>query len=322
MSIPFDFADRLRIPLIVAPMFLVSTPKLAVTACRAGVIGSYPAHTTRTRETFAEWLEETQAGLAEAEAAGERPAPFAVNLVVHATNPRMAGDLELCIEHRVPIVLTSKGAPPDVFDRIHAYGGLAFHDVASQRHAEKALEAGADALIAVCGGAGGHCGTINPFALVNEIREITDKPIILAGGMSHGKDILAAEAMGASMVYMGTRFIATEESSAPPAYHEALITGASKDVFFTAALDGAPANFLAPSMVAAGIDLDELAVTRPGEIVGSEKTKGRYKGIWSAGHGVGATKEVLPASQLCAQIIDEYQGARQALTQDAVAIAN
>ena len=310
---PFDFASKLKVPLIVAPMFLVSSPKLAIAACRSGAIGSYPAHSTRSREIFAEWLDETERGLSKARAAGEDPAPFAVNLVVHPTNKRMHGDLELCIEHRVPIILTSKGVPQDVFDQIHDYGGLAFHDVASQRHAEKALEAGADALIAVCGGAGGHTGTINPFALVNEIREITDRPIILAGGMSHGKDILAAEAMGASMVYMGTRFIATEESLAPSAYRQALINNSAKDVFFTAALDGAPANFLAPSMRAAGIDLDELAVTPPGKVIAAEQTRARYKEIWSAGHGVGATKSVASARQLCEQIIEEYQSARKAL---------
>ena len=311
--IPFAFAPRLKVPLIVAPMFLVSSPKLAIAACRSGAIGSYPAHSTRSHEVFTEWLDETERGLAEARAAGEDPAPFAVNLVVHATNKRMRGDLRLCIEHRVPIILTSKGVPRDVFDQIHDYGGLAFHDVASQRHAEKALQAGADALIAVCGGAGGHTGTINPFALVNEIREITDKPIILAGGMTHGKDILAAEAMGASMVYMGTRFIATEESLAPEAYRQALIENSAKDVFFTAALDGAPANFLAPSLRAAGIDLDELAVTRPGEVIAAEKTRARYKAIFSAGHGVGATKSVVSTSTLCGQIIEEYQSAKRAM---------
>ncbi|MEM1231360.1 MAG: nitronate monooxygenase, partial [Pseudomonadota bacterium] len=218
MAVPFDFADRLKIPLIVAPMFLVSNPAMTIAACRAGVIGSYPAHSTRTRDVFKEWLLETEAALKAAEDNGEQPAPFAVNLVVHSSNARMEGDLELVIEHQVPIVLTSKGAPDDVFKAIHEYGGVAFHDVASARHAEKAVEAGADALIAVAGGAGGHCGTINPFALVNEIRQVTDKPIILAGGLTCGQDLLAAEAMGASMAYMGTRFIATEESLAPDAY--------------------------------------------------------------------------------------------------------
>ena len=313
MTIPFDFADRLNAPLIVAPMFLVSNPKMTIAACRAGVIGSYPAHATRTREVFEEWLLETKAALDASEAAGERPAPYAVNLVVHSSNARMEGDLALVIEHQVPIVLTSKGAPDAVFKQIHEYGGVAFHDVASARHAEKAVGAGADALIAVAGGAGGHCGTINPFALVSEIKQVTDKPIILAGGLTNGQDLLAAEAMGASMSYMGTRFIATEESLAPPAYCDALIEGKATDIFLSAALDGAPANWYAPSLVKAGIDLDELAVTRPGKIVTSDgQSKQRYNGIWSAGHGIGATKSVVPVRDLCEQLISEYQAAREA----------
>ncbi len=316
MNIPFEFADRLEIPLIVAPMFLVSNPTMAIAACRAGVIGSYPAHSTRTREIFEEWLIETQNALAQADDAGEQPAPYAVNLVVHPSNARMEGDLELVIKHKVPIVLTSKGAPDDVFNMIHGYGGVAFHDVASARHAEKAVEAGADALIAVAGGAGGHCGTINPFALVSEIKQVTDKPIILAGGLTNGQDLLAAEAMGASMSYMGTRFIATEESLAPKEYCDSLIEGKATDIFLSAALDGAPANWYAPSLVKAGIDLDELAVTRPGNIVTSDgQSKQRYKGIWSAGHGIGATREVVPVQDLCEELISEYQAARTNLRQ-------
>ena len=319
MSIPFSFADRLKMPLIVAPMFLVSNPKMAVAACRAGVIGSYPAHSTRTKEVYEEWLYESEEALAESENNGEKPAPLAVNLVVHSSNARMEGDLEITIRHKVPIVLTSKGAPEEVFKEIHSYGGITMHDVASARHAEKAVAAGADALIAVAGGAGGHCGTINPFALVNEIRQVTDKPIILAGGMSSGQDVLAAEAMGASMVYMGTRFIATEESLAPSDYRDSLIEGKAADIFLSAALDGAPANWYAPSLVKAGIDLDELAVTRPGAIVTSSgQSKQRYKGIWSAGHGIGATKSVQKTADLCEQLIQEYEQAR---TQFAESIA-
>lgn len=307
MTIPFDFAERMKMPLIVAPMFLVSNPKMAIAACRAGVMGTYPAHCTRTREVFEEWLIETESEIRKSEDAGENPAPFAVNLVVHSSNARMEGDLELIIKYQVPIVLTSKGAPDDVFKMIHDYGGVAFHDVASARHAEKAVAAGADALIAVAGGAGGHCGTINPFALVSEIREVTDKPIILAGGLTSGRDVLAAQAMGASMVYMGTRFIATEESGAPDDYRRSLIEGKATDIFLSAALDGAPANWYAPSLVQAGIDLDELAVTRPGKVVTSDgQSKQRYKGIWSAGHGIGATKEVVPVRDLVEQLIDEY----------------
>lgn len=312
MTVPFPFADRLKIPLIVAPMFLVSNPRMAVAACRSGVMGSFPAHATRTKDVFEDWLVETEAALAESEAKGENPAPHAVNLVVHSSNARMEGDLEIVIRHKVPIVLTSKGAPEDVFKKIHDYGGITMHDVASARHAEKAVEAGADALIAVAGGAGGHCGTINPFSLVNEIRQVTDKPIVLAGGLTSGQDILAAQAMGASLVYMGTRFIATEESLAPKAYHDALIEGKATDIFLSAALDGAPANWYAPSLVNAGIDLDELAVTRPGKIVTSSgQSKQRYKGIWSAGHGIGATKATVKTADLCQQLIEEYESAKE-----------
>lgn len=316
MNVPFDFSDKLAMPLIVAPMFLVSNPRMAVAACRAGVVGSYPAHSTRTREVFANWLVETEDALSESIDAGESPAPFAVNLVVHGSNARYQGDLELVEKHRVPIVLTSKGAPTDVFERIHDYGGVAFHDVASARHAEKAIEAGADALIAVAGGAGGHCGTINPFALVSEIKAITDKPIILAGGLTSGRDVLAAEALGASMVYMGTRFIATEESDAPDGYRDSMIEGKATDIFLSAALDGAPANWYAPSLEKAGIDLEELAVTRPGAVVTSDgQSKQRYKGIWSAGHGIGATKSVLSVADLCAELVSEYRLAKREFLQ-------
>jgi len=316
MTVPFHFADRLKVPLIVAPMFLVSNPKMAVAACRSGVIGSYPAHSTRSKEIYEEWLVESEEALADAEKAGEKPAPLAVNLVVHSSNARMDGDLEITIRHKVPIVLTSKGAPEEVFKEIHNYGGITMHDVASARHAEKAVAAGADALIAVAGGAGGHCGTINPFSLVNEIRQVTDKPIILAGGMSSGQDILAAQAMGASMVYMGTRFIATEESLAPDDYRQSLVEGKATDIFLSAALDGAPANWYAPSLVKAGIDLDELATTKPGKIVTSSgQSKQRYKGIWSAGHGIGATRSVVKTSELCDQLITEYEAARSQFSQ-------
>lgn len=307
MSFDPTFGGRLRIPLIVAPMFLVSNPALALAACSRGVMGSFPAHSTRTRDVFIEWLDDMEAGLAEIDA----PAPWGVNLVVHPSNERLAGDLELCVQRKIPIIFTSKGAPEDVFHRIHDYGGLCFHDIASARHAEKATAAGADALIAVCGGAGGHTGTINPFALLNEVREVTDKPIILSGGMSTGRDILAAEAMGASLVYMGTRFIATRESLADDYTCQVMIDCSAKDIFFTSALDGAPGNFLTPTLLDEGIDLDVLATTRPGKIVTASGAKTRYAKIKSAGHGVGMVKQIHSAADLCDRIIAEYQTARE-----------
>ena len=309
MTLDLTFGGRLRIPLIVAPMFLVSNPALTLAACSRGVMGSFPAHSTRTRDIFIEWLDEMERGLAEMDS----PAPWAVNLVVHPTNERCEGDLELCIERKVPVILTSKGAPNDVFKRIHDYGGVAFHDIASARHAEKAAEAGADALIAVCGGAGGHTGTINPFALINEVREVTDKPIILSGALSTGSDILAAQAMGADLAYMGTRFIATRETLSDDYTRQVMIECTAKDVFFSAALDGAPANWLKPTMIAEGLNPDEIGAYAPGKRVENRAAHARYSKIKSAGHGVGMIKSIESATDLCDQLVAEYENARLAL---------
>ena len=314
---PLDltFGGTLRIPVIAAPMFLVSSPKMTLESCRAGIVGSFPAHSTRTRDVFEEWLDEIDEGMAAMSAAGEQPAPYAVNLVVHRSNARYEGDLEVCKQRKVKIVLTSKGAPEEAFREIHDWGGIAFHDIASPRHAEKALEAGADGLIAVCGGAGGHTGTVNPFALVSEIRAMTDAPIIVAGGINHGRSVLAAQVMGGDLAYVGTHLIAAEESRANDDYREHLIAASSKDVFLSAALDGAPANWLVPSLERAGIDVGELAYTRPGEVVtaSADGAPKRYNGVWSAGHGVGAITESRPMADIVAQLADEYDAAKAAL---------
>ena len=314
-ALDLTFEGTLRIPVIAAPMFLVSSPKMTLESCRAGIIGSFPAHSTRSQEVLVEWLDEIEEGMAAMATAGASPAPYAVNLVVHASNARYEGDLAVCKEREVKVVLTSKGAPEEAFQEIHGWGGIAFHDVASPRHAEKALEAGADGLIAVCGGAGGHTGTINPFALVTEIRAMTDAPIIVAGGINHGRSILAAQAMGGDLAYVGTHLIAAEESRANDDYRDHLIACASKDVFLSAALDGAPANWLVPSLERAGIDIEELAVTRPGEIVTSsgDKVQKRYNGVWSAGHGVGAITESRPMAAIVEQLVDEYSAAQAEL---------
>jgi nitronate monooxygenase len=307
--------DRLEIPLITAPMFLVSTPAMALAACSEGVLGSFPAHATRTRELFESWLIETIDGLKRLHdlQTESKIAPFAVNLVVHPSNPRMAGDLELCIRYRVPVVLTSKGAPKDAVARIHDYGGVVLHDVANQRHAEKAIAAGVDGLIAVAAGAGGHTGTINPFALMNEIRRIYLGPLVLAGGMTTGRDILAAQAMGADLVYFGTRFIATIEAMASEDHKRAVLAAQATDIFFTASLDGAPANFITKSLIDSGIDLDLLRATLPGKIVSSDTTQKRWKDIWSAGHGVGNIDSILGTAQLCHRLKSEYRAAATAL---------
>ncbi|MDP6343305.1 MAG: nitronate monooxygenase [Alphaproteobacteria bacterium] len=305
---------EMALPVIAAPMFTVSNPAMALAVCAEGLMGTFPAHTTRSVEMLAEWLTIMDEGLAKlANSGGGAIGPFGVNLVVHPTNPRLAGDLDLCIEHKVPVILTSKGAPGEVFDRVHDYGGVVFHDIASARHAEKALEAGADGLIAVCGGAGGHCGTINPFALVNEVRQLTDKALILAGAVTTGRDVLAAQVMGADLVYMGTRFINTEESSASDGYRQMIVEAKSNDVFFTAAMDGAPANLLAASLVRAGVDLEDLKRQTPGAIISAQENKKRWKDVWSAGHGVGAIHDVLSVSALCDRLKAEYAEARAGL---------
>ncbi|MCG8440667.1 MAG: nitronate monooxygenase [Caulobacterales bacterium] len=309
MGVDFTFGGTVKIPLCVAPMFLVSSPELVLAANARGVMSGFPAHATRNFETFVDWLD----AIERAREAMDRPAPYAVNLVVHHTNQRLEGDLDLCVRRRAPIILTSKGAPRDVFERIHDYGGLVFHDVASARHAEKAAQAGADAVIAIAGGAGGKTGTINPFALLNEIRQATDVPILLAGGMSTGRDVLAAELMGASMAYVGTRFIATKESLADDYTRQVMIDASAKDIFFTRALGGAPQNWVKPTLIAEGYDPDALAVTPPGAFIPTSAAKARYSKVKSAGQGVGMIKAAESAADLCDRMIAEYHAAREDL---------
>lgn len=307
MSIDFTFGGTLKIPMCVAPMFMVSCPAMTLAACAQGVMSGFPAHSTQTREEFSKWLDEMAAGLSEI----AQPAPWAVNLVVHDTNERLEGDLALCIERKIPIILTSKGAPRDVFARIHDYGGLVFHDVASARHAEKAAQAGADALIAIAAGAGGKTGTVSPFALLNEIREVTDKPIILAGGMSTGRDVFAAEAMGASLAYVGTRFIATKESLADTYTSDIMVASSAKDILFTTALSGAPQNWVRPTLVDEGINPDEILAMKPGTRVKRTASKARQSKVKSAGHGIGMIKAVEAVTDLCERIKQEYRIAKE-----------
>ncbi|BFM16933.1 nitronate monooxygenase family protein [Maricurvus nonylphenolicus] len=311
MTIDLTFGGRVRLPLITAPMFLVSTPELALAACSAGVIGSFPAHGTRTRDDFERWLQQMESGIQVMRDKGLNPAPYAVNLVVHPSNKRYPGDLALCEKYKVELILTSKGAPNDAFDRIHQYGGLAFHDVATKRHAEKALKAGADGIIAVCTGAGGHTGQQNPFALVHEIRQLTDKPIILAGALGTGQDILAAQVMGADMAYMGTRFIACKESLAADDYCEMLLQSQATDVFETSALDGFPASFLIPSLRNTGLDIEQLKRMLPGDKINADTVKKRYAGIWASGQGCSKVTTRESAVTVCEQLTCEYQTAKQ-----------
>jgi nitronate monooxygenase len=306
--------ERLAIPAIAAPMFLVSGPDLVVESCRAGIMGTFPALNQRSSEGYAAWLEEIEERLEEIESA----APYGVNLIVHKTNARLARDVEITVEHRVPVVITSLGAVRDVVDAIHSYGGLVFHDVINLHHAHKAADAGVDGLIAVCAGAGGHAGLLNPFAFVGEIREFFDKIVILSGAISNGRQIAAAELMGADLAYFGTRFIATRESMAPDEYKQMLLASAAKDIVYTPAISGVHANFLRASIVRAGADPDNLESSVKMHISAEGEAKA-WKDVWSAGQGVGSIHDIPSIAELCARLIAEYRAAIAQFTTAGVA---
>lgn len=307
MPLPAIFEGHLTVPAIAAPMFLVSGPDLVVEACRSGVVGTFPALNQRTSEGYVAWLTEIEARLDRAEReGGRRPAPFGVNLIVHRTNARLREDLEITVKHRVPLVITSLGAVSDVVDAVHSYGGVVLHDVINLRHAEKALEAGVDGLIAVAAGAGGHAGTLSPFAFVAELRALTDKIIALSGSISHGREIAAARLLGADFAYLGTRFIATRESMADEAYKAMLVSSAARDVIYTPAISGVNANFLRPSILAAGLDPDNLPTGTKMDMGHERKA---WKTIWSAGHGIGGIADVPTIAELCARLAQEYEEA-------------
>jgi len=315
MALPQSITDRLDIPLMAAPMFLASNPELVIQCCINGIIGSFPAKNQRTREGLDEWLTVIGEGLAAIEAETGRPAPpFGVNLIVHRSNDVLHEELEVIARHRVPLVITSLGAVPELVDSVHAYGGLVFHDVINLRHARKAIDAGVDGLIAVAAGAGGHTGRASPFALVNEIRQVFDGTLLLSGAMSTGSDIAAAQIMGADLAYLGTRFIGTRECAAPEAYKEMIIGAALKDIVETDRVSGVNANFLAPSLAAAGLQPDggtpqmhidsELAAA-----LDDAEGARAWRDIWSAGHGVGSINDTPTVAALVARLADEYHAA-------------
>ncbi|MGQ0622067.1 MAG: NAD(P)H-dependent flavin oxidoreductase [Panacagrimonas sp.] len=281
-------------------MFLASNPALAKACCRAGIIGCFPALNPRSTDGLVQWLEEMQSQLT------DRDAPYGVNLIVHKSNPRFEPDLAQVIKYKVPLVITSLGAAADLVEAVHSYGGLVFHDIVSVRHAEKAAKAGVDGLITVSAGAGGHAGNINPFALVAEVRKVFSGYIALAGCISSGGDVAAARAMGADFGYMGTRFIATQEASVDSGYKQMIVDCSASDVFNTPELSGVPANFMRPSIVQNGLEPDKLK--HDGKMTFGEELREAkvWKDIWSAGHGVGAIRDVPSASQLCARLIREY----------------
>lgn len=316
MSVLLSLRASIRLPVLCAPMFLVSGPDLVIAQCTAGLIGSFPSLNARPQSALADWLTRIEDGLASFRQAhsGACVAPYAVNLIVHPTNPRWQDDLQTCVEHRVPLIITSLHAPDAVVQAVHPYGGLVFHDVTTVRHARRALEAGVDGLILVAAGAGGHAGSCNPIALVNEIRSFYEGPLVLSGCISHGKDVLAAEALGCDLAYMGTRFIATRESLAPDRYREMVLQATIDDVLYTPYFSGVPANYLIPSIAAAGLDAAQLGSMERNAVNMDKSTRPKaWKDIWSAGQGVGAVQEILPTHALVDQLAQEYAEARNTL---------
>ena len=311
MSRKAEFIQNLSLPVIAAPMFLISGPKLVVECCKNGIVGTFPALNQRTSEGFEEWLIQIKSELkAFEEETGKKAAPFGVNLVVHPTNPRLEADVKLCVKHQVPLVITSLGAVSQVVDAIHSYGGLVFHDIIKKRHAEKAAEAGVDGLILVSAGAGGHGGTINPMSLIAEVKKFFDKTIILSGCISTGRDVASALQMGADLAYMGTRFINTEESKATEEYRKMIIDAGASDVVYTAAISGVHANFLAASLQAAGISEEDLKKDTKIDFGKELDTEAKaWKTIWSAGQGVTTIDDVLPVSKLVANLKDGFKTA-------------
>lgn len=310
MSLPKILEKSLQLPVVVAPMFLISGPQLVIECCKNGIVGTFPALNQRTTEGFEEWLNEIETTLAEV----ENPAPFGVNLIVHKTNPRVEPDLRLIVKHKVPIVITSLGAVKEVVDAVHSYGGLVFHDVINRRHAEKAAEAGVDGLILVCAGAGGHAGTLHPMAFLNEVRSFYDKTILLSGSLSTGQDIATAMQMGADLAYMGTRFINTKESNAPAAYQEMIVEANTSDIVYTAAVSGVNANFMKASLEQAGLTPEMWGRSKKidfgSELDAAQAEAKAWKTIWSAGHGVAAIHDTNPpVAELVAELKSQFRAA-------------
>ncbi|MFH1870589.1 MAG: nitronate monooxygenase family protein [Pseudomonadota bacterium] len=315
MSLPKVLQDNLALPVIGAPMFIVSQPPLVLAQCLAGIVGSFPALNARPKESLDEWLSLLTAELAAARRAepARKIAPFAVNQIVHHSNDRLDHDVALCVKHRVPMIITSLRAPGDVVREVHGYGGIVFHDVINVRHAQKALEAGVDGLILVAAGAGGHAGMLSPFALVSEVRRFWDGPIALSGAIARGEQILAAQAMGADLAYVGTRFIPTPEANAIDGYKQMIVASSAADVVYTPYFTGVHGNYLRQSITAQGLDPDNLPLRdKTSMSFGSDRTKA-WRDIWGVGQGVGSIDEILPVNEVVARLGREYRAARDAL---------
>ncbi|MGB5347611.1 MAG: nitronate monooxygenase family protein [Woeseia sp.] len=312
MSLPASIASQLRLPIIGAPMFIVSTPELVLAQCKAGIIGSFPALNARPAEQLEVWLRQITSELAAYASANpdRKVAPFAVNQIVHQSNDRLEHDVEMCVKFKVPIVITSLRPPSQVVDAVHSYGGLVFHDVINVRHAEKAIEQGVDGIITVCAGAGGHAGTLSPFALVKEVRSFFDGVVILSGSMSRGNDVVAAQALGADLAYIGTRFIATAEANAPALYKEMIVSSKAADIVYTSLFSGVHGSYLKDSVRNAGMDPDNLPEGDKNKMNfgsgGSSKAKA-WRDIWSAGQGVGSVDDIPPVAALVDRMELEYR---------------
>ena len=318
MGLPAVLEGRLRLPLIGAPMFIVSNPALVIEQCKAGIIGSFPALNARPQEALDSWLSEIKDTLAEySDANPDEPvAPFAVNQIAHQSNTRLMADMKTCVKHAVPIVITSLYPPSEIVQAVHSYGGLVFHDVINLRHARKAIKQGVDGVIAVCAGAGGHAGTFSPFALVKELRREFDGVVILSGAMTSGADVLAAQAIGADLAYFGTRFIATDEANAQPEYKEMIVDSAAADIVYSSLFTGVHGSYLKGSIEKAGLDPDNLPEGDKAAMDFGKADKAdakAWRDIWGAGQGVGNVDEILPTRDLVLQIEREYRETRDRL---------
>ena len=318
MALPSILSERLRLPIVAAPLFIISTPDLVIAQCKAGIVGSFPALNARPAAELDRWLERITNELAEYDAANpDKPsAPFAVNQIVHGSNDRLQHDVEMCVKWKVPIVITSLGAKEFVNEAVHSYGGIVLHDIINNRFAKKAIAKGADGLIAVAAGAGGHAGTLSPFALIQEIREWFDGPLLLSGSISNGEAVLASQAMGADLAYIGSSFIATQEANAEQPYKQSLVDSNADDIVLSNLFTGVHGNYLKPSIIAAGLDPENLPdgdVSTMSFGSGGTSSAKAWKDIWGCGQGIGAIKAVLTTQDLVDEIESQYKSAKERL---------
>ena len=305
MTLPTSWEGKLSLPVVASPMFLTSTPELVIACCKSGVVGTFPVLNERRTEGYVAWLEQIEAALSEANC----NVPFGVNLVVHRSNARLEADLAVTVDHKVPLIITSLGLNRDLIEAVHGYGGLVFHDVVNMKFAEKAIAAGVDGLIAVTHGAGGHAGTLNPFAFLQDLRTIYDGTLLLGGAVATGSQVLAAQLMGADLAYMGSRFLATLESSAPLRHKELMVAGNAEDIVLTPRVSGLPGNFLRGSFVEAGLDPDDLTPAAELNLSTTDDIK-PWRDLWASGQGIGAISDIPSTMELCKRLGHEYDEAR------------